>query len=105
MVGLWKKTHKFAPLSGRSTTWWPTSGGHPVKALQQFCFGHTRACVAELAGNQNVVAAVEDGSGLVPHEILVLRLGGLGSKKVVTSGSLSGCSGSLSSLAFLFKFR
>ena len=27
MVGLWKKTHKFAPLSGRSTTWWPTSGG------------------------------------------------------------------------------
>ena len=24
---LWKKTHKFAPLSGRSTTWWPTSGG------------------------------------------------------------------------------
>ena len=49
---------------------------HPVKALQQFCFGHTRACVAELAGNQNVVAAVEDGSGLVPHEILVLRLGG-----------------------------
>ena len=21
MVGLWKKTHKFAPLSGRSTTW------------------------------------------------------------------------------------
>ena len=20
---------------------------HPVKALQQFCFGHTRACVAE----------------------------------------------------------
>ena len=32
--------------------------------------------VAELAGNQNVVAVVEDGSGLVPHEILVLRLGG-----------------------------
>ena len=27
MVGLWKKTHKFAPLSGRSTTWWPTLGG------------------------------------------------------------------------------
>ena len=43
---------------------------HPVKALQQFCFGHTRA------GNQNVVAAVEDGSGLVPHEILLSRLGG-----------------------------
>ena len=57
MVGLWKKTQ------GRSTTWWPTSEGatpssatfalvlvvpHPVKALQQFCFGHTRACVAEL---------------------------------------------------------
>ena len=48
---------------------------HAVKALQQFCFGHTRAGVAELAGNQNVVAAVEDGSGLVPHEILS-RLGG-----------------------------
>ena len=29
----------------------------------------------------------------------------LGSKKVVTSGSLSGFSGSLSSPAFLFKFR
>ena len=26
-MGLWKKTHKFAPLSGRSMTWWPTSGG------------------------------------------------------------------------------
>ena len=34
--------------------------------------------MAELAGNQNVVAAVavEDGSGLVPHEILLSRLGG-----------------------------
>ena len=42
-------------------------------SMPELCFG-TRACVAELTGNQNVVAAVEDGSGVVPHEILS-RLG------------------------------
>ena len=59
----------WTPEDGAAASWW-ACGRRPT-SLPLF-----RACVAELTQNQNVVAAVEDGSGLVPHEILLSRLGG-----------------------------
>ena len=77
----------------------PPCKGTPVVLLRT----HPGPC-GGTCREPEVVAAVEDGSGLVLHASS-RGSAALGSKKVVTSGSLSGFSGSLSSPAFLFKFR